>query len=938
MGGFVRGLAQTAPLQKNTIIVSAPSVSPPQPLDEGRRESHGHSARQPPPHALTIEGTVTAFETDAASGLSVSQADGLRARLGFNELATARTIPLWKRFVAQFRDLVIGVLLGAAVISGIAGQWVDALVILAIVILNGVIGFMQEERAGRALAALQRLALPQARVVRDRRLKVVPARELVPGDRIELEAGDQVPADARLIHSIALRVHESALTGESAAVDKDHRPVHPPDTALGDRSNMMHMGTHVAAGKGSAVVVATGMQTQLGQIAGMLSRHEPEPTPLQRRLAGLGKVLIVACLVIVGIIVLLQLLRGGRLLDILLPAVSLAVAAVPEGMPAVVTIALALGLQRMARRNALIRRLPSVETLGSVTVICSDKTGTLTRNEMTVRELYAGAKRYDVSGAGYDPHGQIFSDAQPVTPQDRPELLQALTIGLWCGNARLNRDPQAGWQVIGDPTEGALIVAAAKGGVHRPADTPPPVFEIPFDSDRKAMSMVYADEYGVTMYTKGAVEVVLRMCTSELIGADVKPLSPQRKTEILQVTSEMSQRALRVLALAYRRFEQQHTPVYEECEMVFAGLAGMIDPPRDEARLAVQKCVAAGIRPVMITGDHPDTALAIAHELNIAGETGELLTGVQLDQLSDGELNERAANTAVYARVTAAHKLRIVRALRSQGQVVAMTGDGVNDAPAIQEADIGIAMGLTGTDVTKEASDMVLVDDCFASIVNAVEEGRGIFDNITKFVHYLLASNASELLFVFVAALIGWPAPLLAVQILWINLITDSLPALGLGTEPPEGDVMRRKPRPLSEPFITRRRGVVMLLHGALMAAVAFVAFAEFYRGDLANLRGARTAAFCVLSFSQLLYSLTCRSLKNPLTTLAPFGNPRLLLGILFGFVLQVSVVFLPIARPLFKTDVDLGARGWLLVIVLSILPAALIESARLLAYRWRKL
>ena len=917
--------------------MSAPSVSQQQqPLGDGCREVHPDPIPQPP-HALTVNETVAEFEADATNGLSTSQVEGLRARYGFNELEAARPAPLWKRFVGQFRDLVIGVLLCAAVISGIAGQWVDASVILAIVVLNGVIGFMQEERAGRALAALQRLALPQARVIRNGRLSVVPARELLPGDRIELEAGDQVSADARLIHSIALRVHESALTGESAPVDKDYRALHPRDTALGDRSNMVHMGTHVAAGKGSAVVVATGMNTQLGQIAGMLSRHEPEPTPLQRRLAGLGKVLIAACLVIVGIIVLLQLLRGGRLLDILLPAVSLAVAAVPEGMPAVVTIALALGLQRMARRNALIRRLPSVETLGSVTVICSDKTGTLTRNEMTVRELYVGAKQYDVTGAGYDPHGQIFCDARPVTPQDQPDLLQALTIGLWCGNARLNRDRQEGWQVIGDPTEGALIVAAAKGGIHRPSDAAPPIYEIPFDSDRKAMSMVYADDHGVTMYTKGAVEVILRMCTSELIGTDVKPLTPQRKAEILQITSEMSQRALRVLALAYRRFEQQPAPVYEECEMVFAGLAGMIDPPRDEARLAVQKCVAAGIRPVMITGDHPDTALAIARELNIAGETSELLTGVQLDRLSDGELTERARNTAVYARVTAAHKLRIVRALRSQGQVVAMTGDGVNDAPAIQEADIGIAMGLTGTDVTKEASDMVLVDDCFASIVNAVEEGRGIFDNITKFVHYLLSSNASELLFVFVAALIGWPTPLLAVQILWINLITDSLPALGLGTEPPEGDVMRRKPRPLSEPFITWRRGGIMLLHGALMAAVALVAFAVFYRGDASNLRAGRTAAFCVLSFSQLFYSLTCRSLKNPLVTLAPFANPRLLLGILFGMVLQVSVVFLPIARPLFKTDVSLGGRGWFLVIVLSILPAAIIEAGRLLVYRWRR-
>lgn len=884
---------------------------------------------------MTVRATLDTYDTHALAGLDPSRIEPLRRRHGFNELVAAPPRRWWKRLGGQFQDLVIWVLLVAAIVSATAGQWVDACVILAIVILNGILGFLQEERAGRALAALGGLVVPQARVIRDHQLCVIPARELVPGDRIELEAGDQIPGDARLIDSIGLRVLEATLTGESTPVDKDHRAVHSQDTPLAERSNLVHMGTLAAAGKASAVVVATGMQTQLGQIAGMLSRHQSEPTPLQKRLAGLGRLLIAACLAIVGVIAVLQLLRGGRVLDVLLPAVSLAVAAVPEGMPAVVTIALALGLQRMARRNALIRRLPSVETLGSVTVICSDKTGTLTRNEMTLRELNAGGNRYDITGAGYDPRGQFLSDSKPVLPRKESELLQALTIGLWCGNARMTRDSHGEGRVIGDPTEGALLVAASKAGLMRTGEAPP-IFEIPFDADRRVMSVVVDSDGVAMMYTKGAVEVVLSMCSCEFAGGGIRPLTQQRRGEILQKNCEMSSRALRVLALAYRRFEGPRAQKYQEVGLIFAGLAGMLDPPREEARQAVQKCREAGIRPVMITGDHPETALAIARELNIATDERQLLTGVKLDRMGDEELSQRAKEVAVYARVTAAHKLRIVHALRAGGEVVAMTGDGVNDAPAIQEADIGIAMGLTGTDVTREASDMVLVDDNFASIVSAVEEGRGIFENIVKFVHYLLASNASELLFVFIVTLIGWPAPLLAVQILWINLVTDGLPALGLGTEPPEGDVMTRQPRPLSEAVITPGRALTILLHGLLMATASFIAFASTYRGNAADLQRARTAAFAVISFSQLFYALTCRSLTRPFLTLKPFSNPRLIAGIIFAGLLQISVLFIPFAQVLFKTDVDIGGAGWLRLLGLSILPAALIECWRIF-HQWRR-
>jgi len=512
------------------------------------------------PYAMTVPETLDTFATNFSGGLTSSRVERLRRQYGVNELEAAPPARWWKRFAGQFREIVIWVLLSAAFISLLAGQWIDACVILTIVILNGMLGFMQEERAGRALVALKSLVLPQARVIRDHQLNVIPARELVPGDRIELEAGDQISADARLIDSNGLRVLEAALTGESMPVDKDHRSTLPQETPLAERSNLVHMGTLVAVGKGSAVVVATGMQTQLGQIAGMFSRHEPEPTPLQKRLAGLGRILIVACLAIVGVIVMVQLLRGGRVIDVILPAVSLAVAAVPEGMPAVVTIALALGLQRMAKRNALIRRLPSVETLGSVTVICSDKTGTLTRNEMTLRELQAGGKRYDITGSGCDPRGQFLKDSMPVLPQEDSELTQALTIGLWCGNVRMTRDSQGDWRIIGDPTEGALMVAATKAGLLRPIDAPLPILEIPFDSDRKAMSVVVASEGGAVMYSKGAVEVVLGMCSSEQIGNEIRLLTPGRREQLLQINSDMSSRALRVLGLAYRRFDGDGRP------------------------------------------------------------------------------------------------------------------------------------------------------------------------------------------------------------------------------------------------------------------------------------------------------------------------------------------------------------------------------------------
>ena len=816
----------------------------------------------------------------AERGLDDAQVEAARAQVGWNELAAAPATPLWKKFAAQLNEVVIWLLVGAAVVSGALGEWADTAAILAIVVLNALLGFIQEERAERSLAALEKMSAPAAKVVRGGHLRALPARELVPGDLVEIEAGDRVPADARLIRSSALRTLEAALTGESTPVDKAAERILPEDAALGDRANMVYQATIVATGTASAIVTATGMETELGRTAGLLVRHKPQPTPLQRRLAELGKVLLVVCGVIAAVIFALEALRGERLAEAVLLSVSLAVAAVPEGLPAVVTIALALGLSRMVRKNALIRKLPSVETLGSVTVICSDKTGTLTRNQMTVREIVGDRRR-------------------------------VLEIGVICNNAHLEGDT-----LVGDPTEGALLVAARAEGIE-PARAV--VSERPFDSDRKMMSVVTP---GGALLAKGAPEVILARSIAELRDGRVEPLTDARRADIVRVQSELSARALRVLAMAYHERSDA-----DERDLVFAGLVGMMDPPRDEAKAAVARCQQAGIRPVLITGDHPQTALAIARELGIA--SGAVRSGPELEKLSDAELATEVEQIAVYARVTAEHKLRVVRAWQARGQVVAMTGDGVNDAPALKVADIGIAMGRSGTDVTREAADMVLTDDNFASIVNAVEEGRGIYDNIQKVVTFLLSCNIGEVLFMFATALAGWPLPLMPIQLLWINLVTDGLPALALGMEPPERDLMSRPPRPPRERVLTLRRTLVTLGIGALVAACAAVGFAMVYAGDPARLPRARTMAFSVLTFGQLLLAFAFRSQRHVMPQLGVWTNPPLLGAIVVSALLQLSVVMLPIAQPIFDTARHLGNEWWLLA-GLSLAPVTVVELVKL--------
>ena len=909
-------------------------------------ESLPAAAWSPPAwHAIPLENLVQQLATDALRGLSVEEAARRLAKDGPNVLEEPLAVPWWRTFLAQFRELVIWILIAAAAIAGAMGDWADTAAIVAIVLVNAVIGFLQEDRAQRALAALRGMSNPLARVVRDGVPRPIPTRGLVIGDRIEIEAGDHVPADARLVEAFSLTAQESALTGESLPVEKRVGAAQSADTPLGDRDSLLHAGTVVATGSGAAIVVATGMATELGRIAGLIEHAPPEPTPLQKRLASLGRILIAVCLVVVGLIFVVEVVRGGgvrrlvetgRFADLLLRSVSLAVAAVPEGLPAVVTLVLALGLQRMVRRNALVRRLPSVETLGSVTVICADKTGTLTRNEMTVRDVVTAERHYAVSGAGYDPRGEFRAD-DGGDPAADPDLRRLLEIAAQCTTATVTPAADGGWRVVGDPTEGGLIVAAIKAGVADHRTSVPTLFEIPFDSDRKRMSVVVpAADGGRLLATKGAPEALLPCCTAEQRVGEVVPLTEKRRGEIIVAAAGLAGRALRVLSFAWRAMPHAEpldgTPDGVERDLVFVGLVGMIDPPREEAKVAVERCRSAGIRPVMITGDHPATALAVGRELGLAAATSQAVTGLEIDTLDDAALATVAAEAAVYARVSPEHKLRIVRALQRLGHVVAMTGDGVNDAPAVKAADIGIAMGITGTDVTREAADMVLTDDNFASIVAAVEEGRGIYDNIQKFMHYLLSCNAGEVLLMLVAAVAGWPAPLAAIQILWLNLVTDGLPALALGVEPPEPDIMRRPPRPPDEAVIPWRRGLEIVVHGSLVAAVCVAAFWLSWGGDDARLEHARTVTFCVAAFAQLLFAIACRSDRRTTLQLGFFGNPALLLAVTLSALLQVAVVTLPPTQPVFEVVAGGPSRDWPLVLGLAIVPLAAVEASKLVA------
>jgi Ca2+-transporting ATPase len=914
-----------------------------------------------------VEDLFTALGTDGVQGLTDEEARARLERYGRNELAAEKPVPAWRRFLAQFQDVLVILLLVATAIS--AGLWAyernaalpyEAIAIFAVVLLNALMGYLQESRAEAAVAALRAMSAADATVMRGGQRRSVPASEIVPGDIILVEEGDTIPADARLIESAALQTAEAALTGESLPVTKDPAPI-PDDVPLGDRDNMIFSGTAATYGHGKALVTATGMRTEMGRIAGLMKETPDEATPLQRELDRTGKMLgvivIAIAIVMVVTIVLVEDVHGAAaLFDVLILGVALAVAAVPEGLPAVVTAVLSIGVQRMARRNAIVRHLAAVETLGSATVIASDKTGTLTKNEMTVRVVVTASARVTFEGSGYTPIGEVRRDGGgAVEGPLRVELERALAVADRANNASI-QERDGRWTVQGDPTEGALLVAARKAGLSPEAldKRLPRVGEVPFSSERKLMSTLHRDaeqpDRGI-VFTKGAPDVLLARCSRELVGEERRSLTEERRKQIMDTNEELAGQALRTLGVAGRWLtgdaladHAAHPDARVEQDLVFAGLVGIIDPPRPEAKEAVARAKRAGIRPLMITGDHPRTASVIAQELGISAD-GRALTGAQLETLAPDAAPRTVAETSVYARVNPEHKLRIVDALRRTGAVVAMTGDGVNDAPALKKADIGVAMGITGTDVSKEAADMVLADDNFASIVAAVEEGRAIFANIRKFLRYLLSSNIGEVMTMFFGVLlarqigldVGGGAvvlPLLATQILWINLVTDGPPALALGLDPADEGLMRQPPRPVGEGVITPRmwRGIVFV--GVIMAAgTLFVLDASLPGGFVAGdggLRHGQTMAFTTLMLFQIFNVVNARSDERS-AFVHLFTNHWLWIAIAASLSLQVVVVYVPFLQRAFGT-VGLTARDWVLCVGVASTVLWLREGSKLIA------
>ena len=870
-------------------------------------------------HSREVSETLSLLKT-SREGLSQSEVDRRLVEYGRNELVEKGKVSPFRLWLEQFKDFLIIILLAAVVLSAILGETIDAIVIFVIILFATTLGFLQEFRAEKAMEALKRMAAPTAHALRDGTEQDVPAAELVPGDVVVLKTGDKIPADSRIIEAVNLKAEEAPLTGESVAVEKIDKPV-PADSSIGDRRNMAFMGTAAVYGRGVAVVVATGMKTEFGKIATMLQEVKQEATPLQKNLDKMGKMIAYAALALTAVLAGLGIFRGHEVLEMLIWGVSLAVAAVPEALPAVVTISLALGVQRMVKRHALVRRLPSVETLGSTTVICSDKTGTLTQDQMTVRRIYADGKLIEVGGVGYEPRGEFSVQGAVMKPLESPTLTTLLRIGALASDTTLQQEEGA-WRIKGDPTEGALVVIAAKAGMSQKdmvADSPR-IGEIPFSSETKRMTTVHRTPQGKLAYAKGAPEVILGSCMYVLIDGKQVALDDKRREEIVANAQAMASDALRVLGLSYKPLAHD-TPVNEniEKEMVFVGLVGMIDPPREEVKEAVRICDAAGIKTVMITGDHKLTAMAIARELNIMKE-GIALTGAELDRLNDSEFEEVVEKVEVYARVSPAHKLRVVEALNKQGHIVAMTGDGVNDAPALKKADIGIAMGITGTDVTKEAADMVLTDDNFASIVAAVEEGRGIFGNIKKYLVYLLSANLGEILLMAVAILagplIGLEAgviPLIAVQILYVNLATDGLPAIALSIDPPDKDIMKAKPRRRGETIFNKEVIIYLTLAGVWTGAVTLGMFIWATHSGR-PFSEAQSMTFVTLILVEFFNAFNCRSFDHSLFKIGIFSNKWLILAILWELVLLNVIIYVPALQEPFNTH-SLTLEDWAIAV-----------------------
>jgi len=954
-------------------------------------------------HALTQEEIIHQLATPPEIGLTSEEADKRLQSYGPNQLEEAPGITFWQMLIDQFNNFVVILLIVAAIISALLGDRAEAAAILAIVILNATLGVVQERRAEQALAALKKLATPDAQVVRDGQRQSVSSTKLVPGDIVLLEAGNYIPADIRLLEAANLRIEEAALTGESVPVQKDANIRLEADIPLGDRKNTTFMGTLVSYGRGRGVVVSTGMHTQIGLIAEMLQAVENEPTPLQKRLDQLGKLLGWATLVICGVVFavavmrftdlsLLKAINGGvlvylkaarqEIINMFMLSVGLAIAAVPEGLPAVVTISLALGMREMIKRHALIRKLSSVETLGSTTVICSDKTGTLTQNEMTLTHIWVDGRYISITGKGRTLSGEFQEDGQTINLDAYPATRTALWVGALNNDSELtisgSSDEEQTYRMTGDPTEGALVVAAAKAGaLPRPLNHAyPRVEEVPFDSERKRMITVHQvrestpDDFspfyqhetsGYVVAIKGAPDVVLDLCTHyQRMDDSPAPLTEEQRMRILHANDNMTLEALRVLGVAYK--VSPSLPNMEELEkveegMIFVGLVGMIDPPRPEVAPALAKASKAGIRTIMITGDFPNTARAIAEAVGLLKPNHQVLSGAELDDLTDEQLKQQVEYTDVFARVSPEHKLRIVEALREDGEIVAMTGDGVNDSPSIKRANIGVAMGITGTDVAKESADMVLTDDNYASIVSAVEQGRIIYDNIRKFVFFLISSNIAEVMIIFLATLAGLPAPLTVIQLLWLNLLTDGAPALALAMEKGDPEIMQRKPRPPSEPIINRLMQVGIGIQTIAQTGVVLVAFVigllwNLEAGALKpagvnpflyvlqhNWRGvdvqtAETMAFVTLSLCELFRAYTVRSEKVSIFKLGVFSNKYMQYAVGLSIFLMILVVSVSFLQPIFNTHFP-DLREWGVILGLALVPAVSEEVFK--AYlRWR--